>query len=70
MSVNISNVEVISAENKKISLGNYKGNVLLIVNVASKCGFTKQYADLQILWDKYKSSGLIVIGIPSNSFNQ
>ena len=42
----------------------------MIVNTASYCGFTKQYTDLQELWDKYKSRGLIVLGIPSNSFNQ
>ena len=40
------------------------------VNTASYCGFTKQYTDLQELWDKYKSRGLIVLGVPSNSFNQ
>ena len=42
----------------------------MIVNTASYCGFTKQYAELQTLWEKYKSKGLIVLGIPSNSFNQ
>ena len=40
------------------------------MNTASYCGFTKQYADLQKLWDKYRSKGLIVLAIPSNSFNQ
>ena len=40
------------------------------MNTASFCGFTKQYEDLQILWEKYESSGLIVLGVPSNSFNQ
>ena len=53
-----------------INLDKYKNNVILIVNTASYCGFTKQYADMQKLWDKYKKDGLIVIGIPSNSFNQ
>ena len=42
----------------------------MIVNTASYCGFTKQYAELQTLWEKYKSKGLIVLGIPSNSFKQ
>ena len=42
----------------------------MIVNTASYCGFTKQYNDMQNLWDKYKDKGLIVLGIPSNSFNQ
>ena len=45
----------------------YKNKVILIVNTASYCGFTKQYDELQKLWDLYKSKGLIVIGVPSNS---
>ena len=53
-----------------IDLKDYENKVILLVNTASYCGFTKQYNDLQILWDKYKSNGLIVFAIPSNSFNQ
>ena len=53
-----------------INLNKYKNNVILIVNTASYCGFTKQYSDMQKLWDKYKKDGLVVIGVPSNSFNQ
>ena len=53
-----------------IDLNDYKDKVVLIVNTASYCGFTKQYTELQTLWDKYKSKGFIVLGIPSNSFNQ
>ena len=53
-----------------IDLKDYKGKVVLLVNTASYCGFTKQYEDLQELWDKYKSKGLIVLAVPSNSFNQ
>ena len=53
-----------------INLKDYKNKVVLVVNTASYCGFTKQYEDLQVLWEKYKSKGLIVLGIPSNSFNQ
>ena len=53
-----------------INLSNYKNKVVLLVNTASYCGFTKQYNDLQILWDRYKTDGLIVLGVPSNSFNQ
>ena len=53
-----------------INFKDYKNKVILIVNTASYCGFTKQYAELQSLWEKYKSKGLIVLGIPSNSFNQ
>ena len=53
-----------------INFKDYKKKVILVVNTASYCGFTKQYSDLQILWEKYKSKGLVVLGIPSNSFNQ
>ena len=53
-----------------IDFNDYKDKVVLIVNTASYCGFTKQYTELQTLWDKYKSKGFIVLGIPSNSFNQ
>ena len=53
-----------------INFEKYKNKVILLVNTASFCGFTKQYNDLQNLWDEYQSKGLIVLGIPSNSFNQ
>ena len=53
-----------------INFDDYKDKVVLLVNTASYCGFTKQYAELQQLWSDYKSKGLIVLGIPSNSFNQ
>ena len=59
-----------SVSGKLINLSEYKGKVVLVVNTASYCGFTKQYDDLQKLWLKYKNDGLIVLGIPSNSFNQ
>ena len=61
-------IESISGE--IIDLNKYKNKVILIVNTASYCGFTKQYGELQELWDKYRSKGLIVFGVPSNSFNQ
>ena len=61
-------IESITGET--IDFNEYKNKVILIVNTASYCGFTKQYTDLQELWDKYKSKGLIVLGVPSNSFNQ
>ena len=54
----------------QIDLKDFKGKPILIVNTASYCGFTKQYNDMQELWEKYRERGLIVIGIPSNSFNQ
>ena len=53
-----------------LNLKDYKNNVVLVINTASYCGFTNQYADMQKLWDKYKNKGLLVIGVPSNSFNQ
>ena len=68
MSLNISKVEVLSFENEKITFDHFKGDVLLIVNVASKCGFTKQYEGLQNLQDKYSSQGFRVLGFPCNDF--
>ena len=53
-----------------INFNDYKHKVILVVNTASYCDFTKQYDELQELWDLYKSRGLIVLGVPSNSFNQ
>ena len=53
-----------------IDFKDYKNKVVLVVNTASYCGFTKQYDELQELWDLYKTKGLIVLGVPSNSFNQ
>lgn len=51
-----------------VSLSEYKGKVILIVNVASQCGFTKQYTGLQKLYDTYKDKGLVVLGFPCNQF--
>ena len=53
-----------------VNLNIYKNKVVLLVNTASYCGFTKQYEDLQNLWDKYKNQEFVIIGVPSNSFNQ
>tara|TARA_B100001029_G_scaffold157056_1_gene142866 strand:- start:55 stop:531 length:477 start_codon:yes stop_codon:yes gene_type:complete len=68
MSVNISKVEVLSFENQKMTFDQFKGDVLLIVNVASKCGFTKQYKALQNLQNQYESKGFRVLGFPCNDF--
>ena len=62
------NIESISGD--IINFSDFKNNAVLVVNTASYCGFTNQYEELQILWDKYKSKGLIVLAVPSNSFNQ
>ena len=59
-------LELITGET--ISLDKYEGKTVLLVNVASKCGFTKQYTDLQNLWEKYREKNLIVLGVPSNQF--
>ena len=59
-----------SISGEMINFSEYEKKVVLIVNTASHCGFTKQYEELQELWERYKSKGLIVLGIPSNSFNQ
>jgi glutathione peroxidase len=57
-----------SINGDELNLTNFKGQTLLLVNVASNCGFTKQYDDLQKLYDNYKDKGFVVIGIPSNQF--
>ena len=62
--------QIESINGEIINFKEYENKVVLLVNTASYCGFTKQYDDLQKLWDQYKSKGLIVLGVPSNSFNQ
>ena len=57
-----------SIDGNEIDLSKFKGKPILLVNVASKCGFTNQYNDLQKLYELYKNKGLIIIGIPSNQF--
>ena len=51
-----------------LELSDYKDKIIVVVNVASKCGFTNQYEDMQKVWDKYQEKGLIMLGIPSNDF--
>ncbi len=55
---------------QQMSLENFKGQVILVVNTASKCGFTSQYADLEKLYQEYKDRGLVIIGVPSNDFGK
>lgn len=62
--------EIESIEGSNIATSKFKGKVVLLVNTASKCGFTPQYEGLQRLYDRFKEDGLVVLGIPSNDFNQ
>ena len=59
-----------SIDGDLIKLSEYKGKVIVVVNVASRCGYTPQYEDLQTLWSEYKSKNLVVLGIPTNNFRQ
>ena len=59
-----------SINGRPINLKDYKEKVIIVVNVASRCGFTKQYDDLQDLWTKYKNNDFMIIGVPTNDFKQ
>lgn len=65
---NISTITVRDIDGKELSLSTFNGKVLLIVNVASKCGYTPQYKDLQELYERYKEKGLEILGFPCNDF--
>ncbi len=65
---NIYAIHVKNIDGDDISLSQYRGRVLLIVNVASKCGFTPQYAGLEALYKKYSDKGLTILGFPCNQF--
>ncbi len=60
--------KAISLQKKEISMEEYKGKVVLIVNTASKCGFTPQYEGLENLYEKYQDKGLVILGFPCNQF--
>ncbi|MBD3792186.1 MAG: glutathione peroxidase [Campylobacterales bacterium] len=65
---NIYDFNLKTIDGKETTLAPYKGKVMLIVNVASKCGYTSQYDGLQALYEKYKDKGLVVLGFPCNQF--
>ncbi len=65
---NLYDFEVTTIEGGKQRLDAYRGQVLLIVNVASRCGFTPQYADLEAIYRKYKSQGFAILGFPCDQF--
>jgi len=64
----IYDITVKDIDGKNVSLGDYKGKVLLIVNVASKCGFTPQYTALEATYKKYQGQGFVILGFPCNQF--
>ena len=70
MNKNISNVKVKDIDGKDVNLSDYKGKVLLIVNVASYCGYTKQYSGLEELYKKYKGQGFEILAFPCNQFGE
>lgn len=64
----LSDIEINDIYGEPFRFSKYEGDVILLVNVASRCGFTKQYAGLEKIYDEYKDQGFVVIGVPSNDF--
>ena len=68
MTINVKETQIVTSDKKILQLGDFSGNVLLVVNVASYCGFTIQYKDLQKLHDLYSDKGLKILAFPCNDF--
>ncbi|HEX6704431.1 MAG TPA: glutathione peroxidase [Albitalea sp.] len=68
MASSVYDFEALSIEGKPAHLSSQRGKVLLIVNTASECGFTPQFAGLEALWKEYRDRGLVIVGFPSNEF--
>ncbi|MEQ9315248.1 MAG: glutathione peroxidase [Henriciella sp.] len=68
MSVSVSSVSFTSIDGEPLPMSSFDGQVVLVVNTASKCGYTPQYEGLQSLSDKYEAQGFTVLGVPSNDF--
>jgi glutathione peroxidase len=64
----VLNFTMKSLDGQDVNLSKYQGKVVLMVNVASKCGYTPQYKDLEALYEKYKDKGLVILGFPANDF--
>jgi glutathione peroxidase len=60
--------DFMSIEGQALPMESFSGNAVLLVNTASRCGFTRQYDDLQAVWERYRDRGLVVLGVPSNDF--
>lgn len=70
MEKNIYAFQATSLRGKEINMSDYTGKVVVIVNTASKCGFTPQYKGLEELYNKYKNRGLVILGFPCNQFGK